>query len=656
MNYKKTFCIFALFLFISCTVNAQSLFEISSEALEYDMDEGVIKISQNVKGQIDNLYIFAKDIVISVGNEKNNKAINEVNLKNSKITGCDLEEKPHYFFKASKVVIYPNDYLVIHNASFWELQGKIPLFYWPYLRLSLKEEANNLVPQIGHNSNRGWFAKTTYNYWYKDKLPGEIYLDYYTISGVGLGFKQFIKHRSDSKISLQAYGQQDKTNLGLYKWRVGTDFEHKSDKAHLEGDIKYFQYSDKFLLKGNSQFKFKDDVRNFMLVSKKEQREHYSKKGTVINEDYLKTSFERSLNDSWEMGLSYVHDIEVNPTSDKGTWDATGFLKKSTDKYQFSIETEKRDHEVNEEQWSSYYRLPQLSLKYNANENITFNNVAGRYYENSTDIRAKKIEGKISYQNNWSLLNSLNLSLSSNALGRVYEKEEMLISEKINSQIGYDNTVTLRNTFAENVTFVNQYTFSNFEGYTPFLFDELKKESQYSGRLNYSKDNNSLNIQGGYSFLKKEYSLLRIIAKRRVTPNWVINGGTSYDVNRNIYNDLYLQSRYENDTWEINTGIRYDLNRNNFKRWDNSLVFNLEDNMSFKLNNSLNYENNEIDQANLVLEKNFHCRKVAFSYDYLDDEFMFTYSINLFPNEEISIGSSSSESFIFESNIEDLLK
>lgn len=161
-----------------------------AERLSYKQLANKYILNGNIASQYGLYHIYADiiTVVMAEGTEKKYTGIEKINTEESKFTGCNLD-KPHYYFEAKEVIIYPDDHLIAKHVILRELNGKLPLFYWPYLYISLKEKDQHLIPQFGYSKSRGWFIKTTYYYNYKS-LPGESYLDYYTKSGYAGGFKQ----------------------------------------------------------------------------------------------------------------------------------------------------------------------------------------------------------------------------------------------------------------------------------------------------------------------------------------------------------------------------------------------------------------------------------------------------------------------------------
>jgi hypothetical protein len=121
---------------------------------------------------------------------------------------------------------------------------------------------------------------------------------------------------------------------------------------------------------------------------------------------------------------------------------------------------------------------------------------------------------------------------------------------------------------------------------------------------------------------------------------------------------LIFSSTYESERWEHRLGLEYDLNSSRLEEIDNQLIYELEGDWGWYLesNLSIDYDyDQQIREANIQLNKRFHCRELKFSYDYLREEFTVQYSIDLFPADPVGF-TKTEDDLIFESRIEDRLK
>ena len=127
-------------------------------------------------------------------------------LKRGHITTCDLD-KPHYRLVAKKITIYPEDRIVAKHVVL--KVGDVPLFYLPYMAQSLKDNdfATNVVP--GRSDELGIFALTRWRYTINREHRGNIFTDWYTRRGIGLGITHKVENTNFGRGLFKYYSIQD---------------------------------------------------------------------------------------------------------------------------------------------------------------------------------------------------------------------------------------------------------------------------------------------------------------------------------------------------------------------------------------------------------------------------------------------------------------
>ncbi len=106
-------------------------------------------------------------------------------LRSATGTTC-LNPAPHYRFSARRVEVEPGEVLrSYHNVFFL---GRVPVFYLPYFRRTLRDEKSGLELRPGYSSSRGMFGLAYYHWRLSEGLTGRWYLDYYNRLGWGKGF------------------------------------------------------------------------------------------------------------------------------------------------------------------------------------------------------------------------------------------------------------------------------------------------------------------------------------------------------------------------------------------------------------------------------------------------------------------------------------
>ena len=115
-----------------------------------------------------------------VADEKNDVYV----LANGYITTDDVAE-PAYRIRTKSLVVVPGDYVEARNATL--LLGDTPVFYFPYIRRTLKKRGNHWTATPGYRSVDGPYLLTAYNWYWDDRLDGAVHLDGRLKRGVGVG-------------------------------------------------------------------------------------------------------------------------------------------------------------------------------------------------------------------------------------------------------------------------------------------------------------------------------------------------------------------------------------------------------------------------------------------------------------------------------------
>ncbi len=165
----------------------------------------------------------------------------ELFFDEARVSTCD-HDVPHYYLRSPHVEVYPGDRLIARHVSFWELSGRLPLLYWPYLYISLKDREQRITPDIGYSTLRGYFIKLTYNYFW-DNSYGNVLFDIYSRTGLAGGIQHFYLDRGDDLGRLYFYIQQDRADAGLPLWEA--QWEHRQEtpfdgRVGAEIGVQYF--------------------------------------------------------------------------------------------------------------------------------------------------------------------------------------------------------------------------------------------------------------------------------------------------------------------------------------------------------------------------------------------------------------------------------
>ncbi|MFW6288143.1 MAG: LptF/LptG family permease, partial [bacterium] len=538
-------------LFTGQTIQAaedESLNVSYADQLTYNQEYDKYELSGEIIAQYSKFHIFADEVTIVMedGSEEQYENPGEIDIKKSQFTGCDLDE-PHYHFNASEVIIYPDDHLIAKHVSFWELSGKLPLMYWPYLYLSLKEDDQRLIPEYGYNEERGWFVRSTYYYKYKNRLPGELYLDYYTKSGFAGGFKQHFFYENDLEGYLYLFAQENKTNIpGLFLWQGEIDIENSQSRWDTDTNIKFDFFETYSDINGKIDIINKEEDWLFDLNSNFQSKDYYDSNKNDDKDLTFELNYENEgLPYDWEYYLELYSDYKYNQEDGLGSrWGGLSYFSRKHNRYvdyRIILERKAPDFRTEDEEEDNvtYLRWPELELNYRPSGSFTYNILAGHYFENNTDTEAYRTHGKIDYRKRWNY-NNIRFTTNHNLIARLYKEldndsvdvyEQQTRFQGLPYQLAYSNDNTARITLLPDLIWTNEYKYTEYAGESPFSFDQIRQKDEYTSKLNYRRGDWDIRLNSGYNLLEESYLPLVTVLRWQIIPSLRLDMDTRYDIN-----------------------------------------------------------------------------------------------------------------------------
>ena len=125
---------------------------------------------------------------------------------------------PDYHFRATSMHVKPKCYLTAWNARFY--LGRVPLFYFPFLWKSLDPDPTLRTRfEFGHDNRGGYFTRTTTLYSPGRAWQGKLYLDYYSLLGLGVGNQLEFNKGPEAHGTLYGYQIADQ-RTGTRRWTL----------------------------------------------------------------------------------------------------------------------------------------------------------------------------------------------------------------------------------------------------------------------------------------------------------------------------------------------------------------------------------------------------------------------------------------------------
>ena len=202
---------------------------ITCDEADYNANTNIANIKRNVKIVRKDTTIYGESIVYNFNNQEakmvdmrivsspiygkaesaGSEGPNKYILSGGYITTCDLEH-PHYKLMAKQIIAYPKVKIVAKNVVM--KVGAVPVFYFPYLSMPLKDKAFPFQIVPGSNGDWGYYVLGRYRYHLNDRQRGRVILDWYEERGVGVGINHYAETEKIGTISGNLYYLNDELN------------------------------------------------------------------------------------------------------------------------------------------------------------------------------------------------------------------------------------------------------------------------------------------------------------------------------------------------------------------------------------------------------------------------------------------------------------
>lgn len=129
--------------------------------------------------------VFIEPTYYGAGEKAEKLDTNHYYIKQGYVTTCNLE-KPHYRVQTKQLNVYLGDRVTAKNILVFA--GDVPVFYFPYLSVPLKDYRSPVSVTPGQNKDWGYFLLTSWKYYISDKVKGRINIDYRELRDFAYGF------------------------------------------------------------------------------------------------------------------------------------------------------------------------------------------------------------------------------------------------------------------------------------------------------------------------------------------------------------------------------------------------------------------------------------------------------------------------------------
>ncbi len=200
-----------------------------------------------------------------VGGGGSQKLTDRIVVNDAFLTTCEYEH-PHWKLKAARVEIYP-DRIVARGITL--RVGDLPVFWFPYLRQSLKDRRPVLEIIPGQSARMGGQALLGYNWSFSDSLRGTVRADYRARRGAAGGLDFDFKLGERGAGFLQTYYANDKNpkdaddagdEIGHGRYRIA--LQHRQEfESNVAALVRVNALSDPDVLEDFLEREFRREVQ-----------------------------------------------------------------------------------------------------------------------------------------------------------------------------------------------------------------------------------------------------------------------------------------------------------------------------------------------------------------------------------------------------------
>lgn len=565
------------------------------------------------------------------------------------LTTCDLPES-HYHVETKEIEVIPNEKAIVRGVTYYE--GKIPIFYWPYLVIPLDTQERDTrfsLPVVGFSEEEGYFIKNTFNYYTNPNAYGHLYFDVFTRLGLGVGARHFYDLNTFGLGSLYLY-HLPSTKLEL--WKAAWEHEVEKETWTLTTDSFYENSLKNSLINSETRLTFSQSKFDGEAWLAYQEDESATVKSLL---EYGGTWGQR-LSDNWRLNLQGKLTEQKRLEEDLRLVDYFAETTYKKGKHGLALTVEQKYNpdilETAGQPWRYIQRLPELSWEVSdlGLEKIPLSSrlLAGRYLESPQGTDGTRIYGQINLPSRtWRPWDSLSFSYQGEWIGAVYGDKQ--------KQTSLYGRFTATQRITKDLQLTGTYRQREAWGSSPFRFDLQKPLQNLSLRANYRKNTWQGSLSGSYDFRTEKYSKLLFRGSWRPNDNWSLSLSSSHNLP-----DLKLERavpmvEYNLGETKVQIAGRYRYDRSLWERIDAKLSLPLGETWQISYDTIYEPAKKSFKAGQLTIDKDLHCRTVSFSYEHVNRRVAFQYTIKAFPTLPIGWDSDKGISLFDFEEISDIM-
>jgi len=564
-----------------------------------------------------------------------------IELFEGQFTSCELEN-PHYALRSRHAELRQGDKVVLEKPTIHLLGQR--LLRLPFdLVLSLKEDKNRVLPEVGQDPVKGYYAKFAYLYLAGQAASGLAKLHFTQNRGVGLGLSHYIdsdRQRGEGSMFFEP-SQGALTSRILHEYQLTSQLSSNL-RASYQQNSGYFgtSTSDSLALTLNRRGVSADSQLGL----------RRSASGSAYSASRQYTA---NFRHQQRLGPQSRWSLRTNASrrsfgeAPDDELDAEFEYYRSGERFDWQLRADKR-YDLDGAAYSgdSYFalnRLPELTVNtdtrrlgdYKLLGRVPFRGTVqlGSYQQQPDDISVGRaaIDARFGGGER-QISDRCRLNMSGRYLQAFYDEGSALYLTSFNA--------TMRQQWGGDWATRLRYGHQNRHGYAPLRLDYGgRSHSLYWEAVQLRPDHSRIFLSSGYDFISDRWRDLLLRTEYMPSASSKLELQSGYSLEYARWRPLSLRWRQvKPDRFFLTMSTDYDLDRSQLTRATMELDWRWHRLWRIELLTGYSGYRNDFSTFDIQLTRDLHCMVASVAYSQGLDEFRFNLGIKAFPSPERILG------------------
>ena len=612
---------------------------INLENEQWELREGHSRVDPDYfeSGQvIEPIYLDGQGVEAEPGGEP-------IHLLDGQFSSCSLEHK-HYAICTHHAEVRPKNKVVVKKPAI-SLFGQRILRYPLNMVLSLEEDKNHIVPEIGQNDVEGYYAKFAFLYLAGQAASGVAKLQFTQRRGTGLGLEHYIdsdRQRAEGSLFFEPY-------KGSLAGRIAHEYQF-SDKlsSYLRSSYQknsgYFGTSSSDSMNLGLQ-RMTNTARSYLDLSR--SASHSTRSTTRRYNLNLRHNQQLGARTQWRIRTNASQRTRRAGESPDEELDAEFEYRRTLDKLDWQLLVENRyDLDGSDYAYDSYFalnRLPEVTIRtdtrrlndYRLLGRVSFDTSLqfGKYTQDPDDIDALRVALDTRFGGSEHAINRrTRLRTSARYLQAFYDEGSALFITNFSS--------TLRQDWGDDWDTQLSYRHNSRRGFAPLRIDYGGRRHDVSWQLAGLRPNRSrIVLSTGFDFISDRWRDLLLRTEYMPSRSSKVELQSGYSLQRAQWRPLNLRWQLvKPPRFYLTMGTNYDLERSELTRATMELDWTWHRWWRTQVLTGYTGYRNEFSTFDVQLTRDLHCLIASLAYSKELGEFRVNLGIKAFPSPERVLG------------------